>query len=90
MGVSQTRHRSIEDLVVHIDKVMRALFVIVVVSAGALFWVAPRPPMADLPQHVGQVAVLHDLLLGCASGLLAYRRNMRWTSRPKTQTSRLL
>ena len=32
--------------------------------AAASFWFAPRPPMADLPQHAGQIALLHDLLVG--------------------------
>ncbi|MDB5443125.1 MAG: hypothetical protein JWP73_1501 [Phenylobacterium sp.] len=27
-------------------------------------WAAPRPLMIDLPQHAGQVALLHDLVLG--------------------------
>lgn len=39
-------------------------FVATVIFAGATFWFAPRLPMADLPQHAGQVAVWHDLLLG--------------------------
>ncbi|MGF6778082.1 hypothetical protein [Paraburkholderia sp. GAS334] len=40
------------------------LFVSTVVLAGALFWIAPRPPMGDLPQHAAQVALLRDLLDG--------------------------
>ncbi|SEA83465.1 hypothetical protein [Paraburkholderia sartisoli] len=40
------------------------LFLGTVVLAGALFWVAPRPPMGDLAQHAGQVATLRDLLDG--------------------------
>jgi hypothetical protein len=27
-------------------------------------WIAPRPPMIDLPQHAGQIALLRDLILG--------------------------
>ncbi|MGS0892883.1 hypothetical protein ACVBGC_10105 [Burkholderia stagnalis] len=46
------------------DRAMRALFVAVVAASGLLFWFAPHPPMADLPQHAAQVATLHDLLLG--------------------------
>ncbi len=42
----------------------RVGFVSTVVLAGATFWFAPRLPMIDLPQHAGQVAVWHDLLLG--------------------------
>ncbi|UIF86863.1 hypothetical protein [Cupriavidus sp. UYPR2.512] len=42
----------------------RALFVGVVMYAGLMIWLAPHPPMIDLPQHAGQVAALHDLLTG--------------------------
>jgi hypothetical protein len=42
----------------------RILFILTVALAGALFWIAPRPPMGDLPQHAGQIALLHDLLTG--------------------------
>ena len=43
--------------------VIRALFVITVMLAGSLFWMAPRLPLSDLPQHAAQVALLHDLLV---------------------------
>jgi hypothetical protein len=29
-----------------------------------VIWIAPRPPMIDLAQHAGQVALLRDLLFG--------------------------
>lgn len=45
-------------------EIERLAFVATVLFAGATFWFAPRLPMADLPQHAGQVAVWHDLLLG--------------------------
>jgi len=45
-------------------EVQRLAFVATVIFAGATFWFAPRLPMTDLPQHAGQVAVLHDLVLG--------------------------
>ncbi|SDI05697.1 hypothetical protein SAMN05216466_116140 [Paraburkholderia phenazinium] len=64
MYVFQTTRRSIEDVAAQAERLLRVLFVIVVVSAGAVFWLAPHPPMDDLPQHVAQVAVLHDLVLG--------------------------
>jgi hypothetical protein len=35
-----------------------------VLYAGAMAWLAPHPPMADLPQHAGQIVLLRDLLLG--------------------------
>ncbi len=40
----------------------RAAFAGTVVVATLLIWMAPRPPMIDLPQHAGQVALWHDLL----------------------------
>ncbi|NML30329.1 hypothetical protein [Paraburkholderia antibiotica] len=40
----------------------RVLFIVTVLYGGALFWVAPHPPMVDLPQHAGQVTLLRDLL----------------------------
>ncbi|MGF6777639.1 hypothetical protein [Paraburkholderia sp. GAS334] len=42
----------------------RFLFLCTVLLAGALFWIAPRPPMGDLPQHAAQVSMLHDLVTG--------------------------
>lgn len=30
--------------------------------AGGIFWLSPHPPMLDIPQHAGQVALLLDLL----------------------------
>jgi hypothetical protein len=44
--------------------VERALFVCTVILAGALFWIAAKPGMGDLPQHVAQVTLLRDLLDG--------------------------
>ncbi|CAG9272288.1 hypothetical protein [Paraburkholderia unamae] len=43
---------------------LRVLFVATVLYGGLLFWIAPRPPLVDLPQHAAQVAMLHDLVLG--------------------------
>ncbi|WP_296380505.1 hypothetical protein [Reyranella sp.] len=43
---------------------MRVVFWATVLFAAATFWLVPRPPMADLPQHAGQVALLRDLLRG--------------------------
>ena len=42
----------------------RALFLITVIAAASLMWLAPRLPMTDLPQHAAQVALWRDLLLG--------------------------
>ena len=41
-----------------------ALFYAAALFGAATFWLAPRLPMVDLPQHVGQVALWRDLLLG--------------------------
>lgn len=43
---------------------MRVAFWATVLFAAATFWFVARPPMADLPQHAGQIALLHDLLRG--------------------------
>lgn len=40
----------------------RVLFIATVLYGGALFWIAPRPPLVDVPQHAGQVMLLRDLL----------------------------
>ncbi|WP_244816443.1 hypothetical protein [Caballeronia sp. Lep1P3] len=40
----------------------RVLFIATVLYGAALFWIAPRPPFVDLPQHAGQVALLRDVL----------------------------
>jgi hypothetical protein len=44
--------------------VERLLFWGAVVVLTASLWIAPRLPMADLPQHAGQVALWRDLILG--------------------------
>jgi hypothetical protein len=42
----------------------RLLFVISVIWGALIFWVAPHPPMIDMPQHAGQVTLLKEMLLG--------------------------
>lgn len=37
-------------------------FIATVLLGGAVFWVAKRPPMGDLPQHAAQVQLLRDLM----------------------------
>jgi hypothetical protein len=44
--------------------IARVAFFLTVIYAGAMFWLAPHPPMADLPQHAGQITLWRDLLLG--------------------------
>ena len=41
-----------------------ALFHVIALLGGAPFWLAPGLPMNDLPQHVAQVALWRDLILG--------------------------
>lgn len=38
------------------------LFILAALWGAAIFWLAPHPPMIDLPQHAAQVALLRDLL----------------------------
>jgi hypothetical protein len=45
------------------DSFFRWLFYFLALSSGAIFWLAKHLPMADLPQHAGQVALAHDLIL---------------------------
>jgi hypothetical protein len=42
----------------------QSLFIAAALWGAALFWIAEHPPMVDLPQHAGQVALLRDLLFG--------------------------
>jgi hypothetical protein len=59
------RGDDVADVVVaRAQRTRRALFMLTVVLGGAIFWLAPHPPMIDLPQHAGQVAALRDLVLG--------------------------
>lgn len=44
--------------------VTKILFLISVIWGAAIFWLAPHPPMVDLPQHAGQISLLHDLAMG--------------------------
>ncbi len=45
-------------------RLRQLIYLATALFAGALFWIAPRPPMGDLPQHAAQVALLHDLVTG--------------------------
>lgn len=47
-----------------LNTVERLAFGAAVIFAAASFWFAPRLPMADLPQHAGQIAVWRDLMMG--------------------------
>jgi hypothetical protein len=41
----------------------RLLFLLFAAWGALSFWIAPHPPMVDLPQHAGQIALLRDFIL---------------------------
>jgi hypothetical protein len=47
-----------------VTSVERWLFLLTVFFAAGLIWLVPYPPLTDFPQHVGQVSVARDVLLG--------------------------
>ena len=53
----------------------RILFGLTVVWGALIFWVSPHPPMLDLPQHAGQVALLRDIVLGQSPWADRFRLN---------------
>ncbi len=46
------------------ERGVRLLFIISALWGALIFWIAPHPPMVDLPQHAGQVVLLKQILLG--------------------------
>ncbi|HEU4709684.1 MAG TPA: hypothetical protein VFS17_10260 [Methylophilaceae bacterium] len=42
----------------------RLLYLITVAFGILIQWLAPHPPLTDMPQHAAQVALLRDILLG--------------------------
>lgn len=60
------------------NPIIRLLFLLTLVWGVALFWIAPRPPLIDLPQHAGQVALWRDLLVGNSPWSDVFRLNL-WT-----------
>jgi hypothetical protein len=44
------------------SRIDNGLFILALLFAVGLIWQTPYLPMLDLPQHVGQIAVLHDML----------------------------
>jgi hypothetical protein len=42
----------------------RTAYAVTVLAAASIFWLAARLPMVDLPQHVAQIVLWHDLLMG--------------------------
>jgi hypothetical protein len=57
------------------NQITRALFALTVLWGALVFWVAPHPPMLDLPQHAGQVALLRDIVLGQSPWADLFRLN---------------
>jgi hypothetical protein len=57
---------------------LRILFFLTLIWGVAIIWIAPRPPLIDLPQHAGQVALWHDLLTGTSPWSDLFRLNL-WT-----------
>lgn len=64
MRMQSATNRTGEPSDVWFSKVNRLAFLATALYAGAMIWLVPHPPMVDLPQHAGQVALLRDLLLG--------------------------
>jgi MFS family permease len=54
----------------------RLLFLLSVLWGASIFWIAPRPPMVDFPQHAGQVALLHDLATGSSPWASLFQINL--------------
>lgn len=59
-----------------LDRILRAVFWCLVAVGASLIWLAHRPPMIDLPQHAGQVALWLDLLKGTSPWESLVRVNM--------------
>lgn len=47
-----------------LHRLLRGLFWLTVAWGAAIVWLAPHPPLQDLPQHAGQLALLRHLLEG--------------------------
>jgi hypothetical protein len=45
-------------------KLLSFLYIFTLAWGVTTFWIAPHPPLTDLPQHAGQIALLNDLLFG--------------------------
>jgi hypothetical protein len=56
--------------------ISRAAYAATVVVAAAIFWLAPRLPMTDLPQHAAQVTLWRDMLTGQSAWNDLFRINL--------------
>ena len=53
----------------------RAAFGVAVAASALVFWIAPYPPMVDLAQHAGQIALLKDMLSGTSPWAALFQIN---------------
>jgi len=53
----------------------RWIFRLFLTWGAIIFWLAPHPPMIDLPQHAGQVILFRDMLTGQSSWSELFRIN---------------
>ena len=73
-----TGHRRVNamlDMIGHIAE-SRLAFALTVAFAACLIWASPRPPMIDLPQHVAQITLWRDLILGQSPWADLFRINL--------------
>ena len=59
-----------------LNGIWKATFWCLVAVGAGLIWLAPRPPMIDLPQHAGQLTLWLDLLKGTSPWESLLRINM--------------
>ncbi len=52
------------------------LFLLTIAWGAGIFWIAPHPPLIDLPQHAGQIALLRDLMQGSSPWHDLFRTNL--------------
>jgi len=57
------------------SRAARVLFMLMTVWGASIVWLAPHPPMVDLPQHAGQIVLLRDLLFGHSPWEYMFRIN---------------
>lgn len=59
-----------------VRRIVDPLYLLTLIWGIAILWIAPRPPLIDLPQHAGQVALLHDLVMGTSPWRNLFKINM--------------
>ncbi len=53
--------------------VIACLFTLSIAWGVSLFWLTPRLPLVDMPQHTGQIALMHDLLTVVMPAAVAFK-----------------